>query len=140
MREIDLSGYKMTVQGGPWAVFLYKREFKSDFFADYREAISHVQDDISTVDALFLLRAVWVMASTAADADGELSRVPPFERWLKTMPDLPMTADVPWGGEVISAIFAELFRIDLDKILDEESAEGRNDGGEAASGGEAAGL
>lgn len=122
MLTVHVGSEETSVQGSPWALFIYQREFaeggkKADWYADYERAYSKVaelptNDDgtfenplkfIEAIDALFLLKTAWAMAKNADDA------TPPFEEWARGI-DASLAPIAPWKLEVNAAINAELFR------------------------------
>ena len=101
MRIIKIGEQDISVQGGPWALVLYEREFSpehSDFFEDAKKYCP--ADDLP--NPMFLLRIAWAMARNADDS------FPPFDRWAKSL-DVSLQKGSDWSGEVISAINAEIF-------------------------------
>ena len=114
MQTIHFSDeYEQSVQGSPWALMLYQREFKdeegknADFYADwvdYLIAIDDAQNGKSaTIDVMFLIKTAWAMAKNADDS------VPNFETWARESA-ISMEPGAPWMTEVQTAIFAEIFR------------------------------
>lgn len=104
--------YEQSVQGSPWALMLYQREFKddgknADFYADFVGFLETIEDiragNAFSVDFTFLLKTAWAMAKNADDS------IPDFETWARES-DISMDPSAPWMMEVQDAIFAELFR------------------------------
>lgn len=147
MRTIALGDYEATVQGGPLAVVLYKRLFSKDFYDDYNDAIKPGDEDggLTRIDPIFLLQAIYAMAKCANEADSELPKTAKtFDEFLKSMPDLAMPVNPPWGMEVINAISAELFRFDLEAVIGQLGGESepkrRANGRKNARGSQKAGV
>lgn len=112
MREINLGNEVVSVQGSPWALFLYNREFstneeRADWHSDFQKAYAGFTQDSARVEPLFLLKTCWAMAKNQDDS------IPSFETWLKPL-DIGIGMDQPWVWEVNDAIFAELFRFEQD--------------------------
>lgn len=132
MMQVEFDeGVKTDLQGSPWALFIYQREFGTSWHDDYdaafKEAGKVLEDKsvtdpaqrginfMSKVDPLFLLKTAWAMARNNDDS------FPGFEEWVKTL-DCPMTPISGWKFGVNSAINAELFRIPQQEA--EKEAEG----------------
>lgn len=106
MRTVQLGETEISVQGGPWALVLYEREFSPehpDFFDDAHKYSPNEALGRFSADPMFLLRCCWAMARNANDA------FPTFEMWAKSL-DIPIYEGAPWTNEVISALNAEIFR------------------------------
>lgn len=106
MRSVKIGDSEIGVQGGPWALVLYEREFKPDhpdFFSDVHRYAPNPIEGRNFADPMFLLRCLWAMAKNADDA------FPPFERWTKSL-DISLQENEPWTLEVVSALNAEIFR------------------------------
>lgn len=110
MKIIHLGDENVSVQGSPWALFLYNREFstdesRADWHEDFQAAYKDFVEDGARVDPLFLLKTCWAMASNYDDT------TPDFEDWLRPL-DIGIGMNEPWIWEVHDAIFAELFRVE----------------------------
>lgn len=110
MRRIQLGDAVVSVQGGPWALFLYGGEFaedgkKANWYEDRERGLVLNDDGTMERDPLFLLKTLWAMAANAA-GDG----FPSFEDWARPL-EIPMGPGAPWVAEVVAAIFAEIFRL-----------------------------
>lgn len=98
---------EVSVQGSPWALILYQREFsdengKADFYEDFNESFKKLERS-DVIDVPFFLQAVWAMAKNADDD------IPPFDEWARSL-DFPMDVNAEWLKEAQSAIIAEIFR------------------------------
>lgn len=113
-------GYELSVQGSPWALILYQREFQTqdgknaDFYADLAEFLQglginedgeQIEDKKgpSLIDPFFLLKICWAMAKNYDDT------LPSFKEWAREAP-IPMHKTAPWMMEVQAAFLAEIFR------------------------------
>ena len=106
MRKVTLGEKEISVQGGPWALVLYEREFAQDhpdFFDDLQKYAANPLEGRLFASPLFLLRCLWAMARNADD------NFPMFDEWTKSL-DVPLQEGAPWTNEVISALNAEIFR------------------------------
>lgn len=113
MRQIQLGDAVVSVQGGPWALFLYNGEFsedgkKANWYEDRERGLVLNEDGTMERDPLFLLKTLWAMAANAAEIDG--GKFPRFEDWARPL-EIPMEPGAPWVAEVVAAIFAEIFRL-----------------------------
>lgn len=108
MRTIHFSPeYAMSVQGSPWALILYQREFADDqgncdWYADFGQ-LHETMLEKGRFDCMFLLKTAWAMGKCYDDD------LPSFDDWARNL-DCSMVADAPWLKEVFEAIFAEIFR------------------------------
>lgn len=100
MREADVYGRRVRMQGSPWTLVEYRRAFGADLMADLAGAYEG-----GAPDAVVLLQVVWAMARTWDEG------TPGFEAWLRGFDPAEFSADDrTWIGEADSAICAELFR------------------------------
>lgn len=97
----EIYGRTVSMQGGPFALVAYKREFGTDLMADAIEAVKGDAPDISA-----LLQVAWAMAKTHDE------RTSAFPQWVRefdprefTLGDTASTL-----GVIDSAMNAELFR------------------------------
>lgn len=101
MRRGTIFGREVEMQGGPYALAAYRREFSAPLFSDLAKAYEEAPPDLAT-----LLQVAWAMAKTADDATS------PYLEWLREFDSreftLADTAEVT--GVIYSAISAELFR------------------------------
>ncbi len=97
MVDVVIWGRMVRLQGSPYTLFEYAREFDSDMLIDLQEAYKR-----GTFGTDFL-KFVWAMHKTA---DTSIS---PYETWLKEFePSAFSLENAPW--EVIdSALNAEMF-------------------------------
>ena len=122
MRRIKLGDAVASVQGGPWALFLYNGEFanegkKANWYEDRERGLVLNEDGTMEKDPLFLLKTLWAMAANAAEIEGE--EFPRFEPWAKSL-EIPMGPGAPWTVEVVAAIFAEIFRLGTENEKQED--------------------
>lgn len=101
MVEGIIFGRPVRMQGGPFALAAYRREFGRDLMADL---VAAYKDDDTDVCAF--LQAAWAMARCADDSTS------PYVKWLRefdarefTLGDAAETV-----GVIDSAVTAELFR------------------------------
>lgn len=110
MRTINLGNQKVSVQGSPWALFIYQREFvndegkHADWYEDFDGNVVANEDLLLYVSPLFALKTCWAMARNHDDD------IPGFDEWARPL-EISMHPNASWIGEVVDAIFAELFRI-----------------------------
>ena len=107
MRTVHFENCEVSVHGSPWALFLYRREFKKDWYEDYQEATGFIEST-GYFDQLFLLQTCWALAKTL-DKD-----LPPFEEWANSL-EANMAIEAPWTGEVMSEVLSELFRVPVEE-------------------------
>ncbi|WP_296012710.1 hypothetical protein [uncultured Adlercreutzia sp.] len=101
MREGVIFGRPVRMQGGPFALMAYRREFGADLLADALAAYRRDGGDVAA-----FLQIAWAMAKTA---DEETS---PYAEWLREFDPREFTlGDAAQAvGVIDSAVAAELFR------------------------------
>ncbi len=94
-------GREIAMQGGPYALAAYRREFGASLFPDLAEACKENPPDLSA-----LLQVAWAMAKTAEEGTS------PYVQWLREFDSREFSlGDSPAAAGVIySAVSAELFR------------------------------
>ncbi|NGM16953.1 hypothetical protein GMI70_02840 [Eggerthellaceae bacterium zg-893] len=115
IEKIKAGREEVRVQASPWALFVYAREFGSDWYADYEAAFRDVPDSevsdgevlnlgdvVKAIDGLFLLKTLWACAKNADDG------IPGFEAWARGV-RLDMSPYAVWKLEVNALINADLF-------------------------------
>lgn len=104
MREGIVYGRPVEMQGGPFALMAYRREFGTDMLSDLIEAYRGGADGADDVCAF--LQAAWAMAKCADESTS------PYPEWLREFdPRLFTLGDTAGAvGVIDSAIAAELFR------------------------------
>lgn len=98
--DIDLYGQAMRVEGGPYALLLYRRYFDADLYQDLQAAFP---DDETVPAVSILLQIMWTMAKTA-DED-----FPSYGDWLKSLGEFDL-GDARALEVMDTAITAGLFR------------------------------
>ena len=101
MRRAALYGRSVAMQGSPYTLIAYRREFKGDLIADILDASGGGHPDVAV-----FLQVAWAMAKTHCDA------TPPFDDWIRSFDPVSFALDDTQGVlEVIDkAVAAELFR------------------------------
>lgn len=101
MVEGIIFGRPVRMQGGPFALAAYRREFGRDLMADLVSA--YRADD---TDVCAFLQAAWAMARCADDSTS------PYVKWLREFDAREFTLGDAAGtvGVIDSAVTAELFR------------------------------
>lgn len=117
MRKIAFGKQKVAVQGSPWALMVYSREFATedgpaDWYADLTKAVENARAG-GALDPFFLLKTAWAMARNVDDD------FPDYEEWLRPL-DISVGYGSDWGKAVTEAIFAELFRQEPPKEAEAE--------------------
>ena len=104
MRELDLFGRQIKLQGSVNSLLFYSSEFGTDFLQDF---VADAQKSTICIGSALALKATWAMNKTA-EPD-----VPCFEQWIETFEDFTLEGSFEkdsWVREVEKAITAELFR------------------------------
>lgn len=101
MVEGIIFGRPVRMQGGPFALMAYRREFGRDLMADLVAAYR-----AGDVDVCAFLQAAWAMAQCADEATS------PYVTWLREFDAREFTLGDAAGtvGVIDSAVTAELFR------------------------------
>ena len=98
MPSINIYGKGLLVEGGPYAVWLYKKEFGTDLLMDVSASISGGEVCTAT-----WLQVIYAMNRTADD------NVPEYSEWLRSFPDFTL-GDQRAVEVMDSAITAGFFR------------------------------
>lgn len=97
--HIDIYGKRgLPVEGGPFALWVYRKEFGTDLYQDMLASISDGEVQISV-----WLQIVWAMNRTADDS------CPSYGEWLRGFPDFDL-ADEASRAVMDRAMTAGFFR------------------------------
>lgn len=100
MMRAVIYGRAVEMQGSPYTILAYKREFGGDLFADVVAAYEGDTPDMTT-----MLQVAWAMCKTRDDGTSG------FDDWLREFePKSFALGDARALGVIDSAISAELFR------------------------------
>ena len=103
MRELELFGTQLQIQGSPLTLMFYQKEFGTDLVQDWFDEKSLTK----CMNSITLLQVAWAMNKTA-----DLS-VPTFNQWLCQFEDFSLAGifdEGSWARRVDEAVAAELFR------------------------------
>lgn len=91
-KEITVDGKTVVLQTNAFMPFLFKKEFKKDFF----ETVGAIDKNL---DAMYEL--AWVMAKTADP------NIPDFEEWLSGFEEFPLNE---YQGEIVELVMTCITR------------------------------
>lgn len=96
--DATVYGRTLRLEGGPYALWCYRREFGSDL---YQDMLASVQD--GDVQLSIWLQIVWAMNRTADDS------TPAYGDWLRAFPDFDL-GDSRSQAVIDQAMTAGFFR------------------------------
>ena len=105
MIRARIYGREVAMQGGPYSLLAYRREFDSDLIGDLL-ALEGVMATDAAAATEGMLRVAWAMCRTADEA------TPGYGEWLRSLDGegFSLRADASPLGVIDSAVWAELFR------------------------------